>query len=54
MKTSKQNRIDTFFKGHQNIENFFLRIASKTLSSSWGLGALIGAISAWTAGILYV
>jgi hypothetical protein len=54
MKISKQNRQDTFFKRQAKSENLLLRTATKVFNSSWGIGAILAAISAWTAGILYV
>jgi hypothetical protein len=54
MKISKQNRQDAFFKRHAKSKNLFLRMFTKAFSSSWGIGAFLAAISAWTAGILYV
>ena len=54
MKISKHNRHDAFFKTQAKSENLFFRTVNKLFSSSWGIGALLAAISAWTAGILYV
>jgi hypothetical protein len=54
MKISKQNRQDTLFRRLAKSENLFLRTVTKVFNSSWGIGALLAAISAWTAGILYV
>jgi len=54
MKISNQNCHVSFFKRQAKSKNLFLRIFTKTFDSSWGIGALLAAISAWTAGILYV
>jgi hypothetical protein len=54
MKISKQNRQNAFFKRQAKSKNLFWRIFTKAFSSSWGIGALLAALSAWTAGILYV
>jgi hypothetical protein len=54
MKISKQNRQDAFFLKHMLRVKLILRMFTKAFSSSWGIGAVLAAISAWTAGILYV
>jgi hypothetical protein len=54
MKISNQNRHDAFFKRQAKSKNMLALILTKAFNSSWGIGALLAAISAWTAGILYV
>lgn len=54
MKETKQNTQPTFIKKISESENLFLRLCNKVYNSSWGIGALLATISAWTAGILYV
>jgi len=51
MKKSKLNRN---LKASTNTRNRALKILDKIYNSTWGIGALLAAISAWTAGMLYV
>jgi len=54
MKITKKNQLEIFCEKHAKSSNIFLRTASFFLSSSWSLGVLMAALSAWTGGILYV
>lgn len=51
MKNSKQKQQDSI---KENSFVFKNKYAAKIFNSTWGLGALLAAISAWTAGMLYV
>ena len=54
MKKSIQNRHQILLKNMEESDNLFFRFCNKVYNSSWGIAALLAAISAWTAGILYV
>ncbi|MFT5715767.1 MAG: hypothetical protein ACI9WT_002355 [Flavobacterium sp.] len=54
MKILKLNRQDILFKRNAKSKSLFLTLLIKAFRSSWGIGALLAALSAWTAGILYV
>jgi hypothetical protein len=51
MKKTKQNRN---LKANMDTRNRVLKMLDNIYNSTWGIGALLAAISAWTAGILYV
>jgi hypothetical protein len=51
MKNSKQNKN---LKANTDTRNKALKMLGKIYNSTWGIGALLAAISAWTAGMLYV
>ncbi|WP_432672173.1 hypothetical protein [Flavobacterium sp. SM2513] len=48
----KQRRFSV--ENKNNYKAKCLKTADKLYNSTWGIGALLAAISAWTAGILYV